>query len=61
MARRRACRTDVGRMSAVDRHDSERERVNPQLVVDTCLGLFLFFVVLGLFALAYGFCRLLAP
>ncbi len=47
-------------MSAVDRHELERERVNPQLVVDTCVGLFLFFVVLGLFALAYLFCRLLA-
>ena len=37
----------------------ERER-KPQLVVETCISLFLFFVVLGLFALAYLFGRLLA-
>ena len=48
-------------MSAVDRHELERKRVNPQLVVDTCVGLFLFFVVLGLFALAYLFCRVAFP
>ena len=37
-----------------------RTRVrNPQLIVDTCVGLFLFFVVLGLFALAYLFAKVL--
>ena len=46
-------------MSAVGRPKRERER-KPQLVVETCVSLFLFFVVLGLFALAYLFGRLLA-